>query len=91
VQGLICGQLLCSHYVDNNIRIHMSSMAATSWIVYECGNEISVNIQCFTTSYDKIQRQCNVAITNEIDGDNFLEVKLDMDELCEFSNMSIRP
>ena len=56
-------------------------MVATTWLVDECSSEISVNIQCFTTSYDKIQRQCNVGITNEIDGDNFLEVKLDIDEL----------
>jgi hypothetical protein len=47
----------------------------------ESSSEISVNIQCFTTSYAKIHRQCNVAITNEIDGDNFFEVKLGMDEL----------
>ena len=47
-------------------------MAAPTWLVDECSSEISVNIQCFTTSYDKIQRQCNVAITKEIDGDKFL-------------------
>jgi hypothetical protein len=52
----------------------------TTCLVAECSSEISVNIQCFT-SYVKIQRQCNVDITNEIYVDNFFEVKLDMDEL----------
>jgi hypothetical protein len=56
-------------------------MAATSRLVDECSSEINVNIQCFTETYDKMQRQCNVGIMNEIDDDNFLEVKLDMDEL----------
>jgi len=60
-------------------------------LVNECSSKISMDIQCFSTSCDKPQIHCNVTTTNKTALDNFLEVKLDMDELCQFSNMLICP
>jgi hypothetical protein len=60
-------------------------------LVNECSSKISVDIQCFSTICDKTQIHCNDTTTNETALDNFFEVKLDMDELCQFSNMLICP
>jgi hypothetical protein len=41
--------------------------------------------------FDITQMQCNDTIKNETIVDNLFEVKLDMDELCDFGDMSTRP
>jgi hypothetical protein len=58
--------------------------------VKECGGKISVDIQCFSTSYDKTHKHCNDTIKNNITVNYLFEEKLD---ICgvEFSNISTCP
>jgi len=62
-----------------------------AWLVNECSSKISMDSQCFSKSCDKTQIRCNGTTPNETAVDSFFEVKLDMDELCQFGNMSICP
>ena len=56
----------------------------------ECGSKISVDIQCFSTSYDKTHTHDNDTITNNTTVNNLFEEKLGMDGV-EFSNVLTRP
>jgi len=58
--------------------------------VNKCGRKISVDIQCFSTSYDKTRTHYNDTITKNTTVNNLFEEKLD---ICgvEFSNISNCP
>jgi hypothetical protein len=58
--------------------------------VNECGSKRSVDIWCFSTSYDKTHTHCIDIVTNNATVNNLFEEKLGMDRV-EFSNMSTHP
>jgi hypothetical protein len=76
----------CNYQNIENKHLIWFKVAVATWLVNECSIKISLDIRCFNTSCVKTQIHCNGTTTNETAVDNFFEVKLDMDELCQFGN-----
>ena len=67
-------------------------MAATTWKVGGCDQEISINIECSNLkSKQNIVHSESVKLSDLVSNENLLQFRLVFDELQELRNMSTRP